>query len=167
MGTLPKHGSVEATTAATPDQVWDVLADVTRTGEWSHEAVGAEWLAGATVATPGARFRGGNRQGRTRWSRTCEVVAAEAPRRFRFRTVPSPVYRDSTLWTFELQPVGGGTRITQRFEVLQLNPVLERLFHALLPAHRDRTAALQGDLERLAAVAAGSTGDPGQRTPVR
>src|SRR5690606_25856985 len=97
--------------------------------------------------------RGANRNGPTRWSRTCEVLTAEAPRTFRFRTIPSPVYRDSTAWTFELVPQGGGTRITQRFEVLSINPVLDRLFYALIPAHRDRLAALEGDLRRLAAVA--------------
>lgn len=167
MGTLPKQGSVDVVAAATPEQVWAVLADVTRTGEWSHEAVGADWLDGATAATPGARFRGRNRQGRTRWSRECEVVAAEAPRRFRFRTVPSPIYRDSTLWTFELAPVEGGTRITQRFEVFQIHPLLDRLFYAVMRDHRDRTEALRGDLERLAAVAARTAEDPGRRTPVR
>lgn len=167
MGTLPKHGSVEAIAAATPEEVWAVLADVTRTGEWSHEAVGADWIDGATGATPGARFRGRNRQGRTRWSRTCEVVAAEAPRRFRFRTVPTRIFRDSTLWTFDLAPVAGGTRITQHYEVLQLHPLLDRLFYALMPAHRDRSAALQEDLERLAAAATRAAGDPGRRTPVR
>lgn len=165
MGTLPKHGSVEATTAATPDQVWDVLADVTRTGEWSHETVGAEWLDGATTATPGARFRGRNEKGRTRWSRTCEVVAAEPGRHLQFRTIPSRLYRDSTLWTFELEPVAGGTRITQRYEVLEINPVLERIFYVVMPAHRDRSAALRADVERLG-DAATRTLHPG-RTGVR
>lgn len=166
MGTLPKHGSVEVTTTASPEQVWTVLADITRTGEWSHETVAGEWIGGAVGAAPGARFRGRNDAGRFRWARECEVVTAEPGRRFEFRTVDTRRYPDSTRWTFDLEPVaGGGTRITQRFEVLRLNPVLDRLFYAVLPPHRDRSAALRADLERLGSVAAGTV--PEQRTHVR
>lgn len=165
MGTLPRQGSVEVTTTATPEQVWAVLADVTRTGEWSHETMSGEWLDGATAAVPGARFRGRNDAGRFRWARQCEVVAVEPPRRFSFRTVPTRRYPDSTRWSFELEPVDGGTRITQRFDVLKLHPALDRLFYAILPPHRDRAAALRADLERLGAVAAGEV--PEERTHVR
>jgi uncharacterized protein YndB with AHSA1/START domain len=166
MGTLPKHGAAEATSTAAPEQVWAVLADVTRTGEWSHETVGAEWIDGSTDAVAGARFRGRNEQGRRRrWTRVCEVVEADAPRRLRFRTVPTRWFRDSSMWTFDLEPVDGGTRIRQRFDVLRINPLLDRFFHATMPAHRDRTAALRQDLERLAAVAAGERTQ--RRTDVR
>lgn len=164
MGTLPKRGSVEVVTPATPGQVWVVLSDVTRTGEWSHETVASEWVDGATGPVVGARFRGRNEAGRFRWGRVCEIVTLEPERGLQFRTIPTRRYPDSTMWTFELSPADGGTRIVQRFEVLKLHPVLDRLFHALLPPHRDRTDALRGDLERLGAVAAGSTGP---RTSVR
>lgn len=167
MGRLFKQGEVAVESTASPEAIWKVLTDVTRTGEWSHETVGATWVDGATGPVAGARFRGANRQGRTRWTRTCEVLAADAPRTFRFRTIPTRLYRDSTMWTFELSPHAGGTRITQRFDVLKLNPVLERLFYALIPAHRDRSAALTEDLGRLAARAeAESTGRrPDEATP--
>lgn len=153
MGTLPKHGEVSVESTASAGAIWAVLTDVTRTGEWSHETVGATWLGGATAAEPGARFRGSNKQGRTRWSRTCEVLEVDAPRTFRFRTVPTRLFPDSSMWTFELTPQPGGTRITQRFGVLKLNPILDRLFYAVLPAHRDRSEALREDLHRLAAAA--------------
>jgi hypothetical protein len=157
MGKLPRSGSVDVTTAASPQQVWAVLADVTSAGDWSHETRGAMWLDGASAPFPGARFTGLNGKGRTRWARTCEVLVAEPARLLSWRTVPSRLYRDSTRWTYELEPVeGGGTRIIQRFEVLRLGALAERLFYALIPAHRDRTAALRGDLEQLAAVAAGA-----------
>lgn len=38
--------------------------------------------------------------------------------------------------------------------MLRLNPVVDRLFYLCNPAHRDRTEALQGDLQRLGEVAA-------------
>lgn len=153
MGTLPKHSEVSVESTAAPEAIWKVLTDVTRTGEWSHETISVAWLDGATAAAPGVRFRGANKQGRNRWSRTCEVLDVDAPRTFRFRTVPTWLYRDSSMWTFELTPQAGGTRITQRYDVIKLNPVLDRLFYALLPPHRDRSDALRDDLRRLAAAA--------------
>jgi hypothetical protein len=141
---------------ATPEQVWAVLADVTRTGEWSHETEGSEWLDGDTTAAAGARFRGRNRNGRQRWSRVCEMLTVGAPSVISWRTVPSRIYPDSTRWTYEITAVDGGCRITQTFEVLKLNPILDRLFYALIPAHRDRSAALADDVRNLGAVARAS-----------
>jgi uncharacterized protein YndB with AHSA1/START domain len=154
MGTLARSGSVEVEVPASPEQVWALLTDVTRTGEWSHETHRGEWLDGASAAVPGARFRGANQQGRTRWSRVCEVVTVERPQRVSWRTVPTRLYPDSSLWTFDITPTEEGCRIRQSFEVLKLNPVLDRLFYLVLPAHRDRSAALAADVERLGQVAA-------------
>jgi uncharacterized protein YndB with AHSA1/START domain len=153
MGTLPMQGQVEAVTDAPIDAVWNLVTDITRTGEWSHETMSADWVDGATHAVPGARFKGRNKQGRTRWSRTCEVLAAE-PYEFRFRTVPTRLYADSTEWTFTLTAAGTQTQIEQRFQVTKLNPMLSRLLFALIPAHRDRSDALRQDVVRLGAAAA-------------
>ena len=68
--------------------------------------------------------------------------------------MPSRLYPDSTVWTFTVEPTAAGTRIEQRFEVRKLNPVIDRIFYALIPQHRDRSQALLLDLERLAEVAA-------------
>ena len=154
MGTLPRQGTATAEVAATPAQVWELLADVTRTGEWGHESQSGQWLEGATTAEPGARFQGRNRRGRTKWNRVCEVLEADAPHRISWRTVPSRIYNDSTRWTYELEPTEHGCRITQRFELLSIGPIMDRLFYALIPAHRDRSEALQADLVRLGEVAA-------------
>jgi hypothetical protein len=160
MGTLPKNGSASVETTATPAQVWALLADIDRAGEWSHETQGGEWLDGASAAVPGARFRGRNRQGRTKWSRVCEVIAADEPNAISWRTVPSRLYNDSTRWTYELEPTDTGCRITQRFEVLSIGPILDRLFYVLVPAHRDRSEALRADLVRLGEVASGAVVSP-------
>src|SRR5262249_53232942 len=69
-----------------------VVADVTRTGEWSHECLQVSWLGGGTAAAPGARFRGRNRAGWWRWSRTCEVLAVDPPRQIAWRTIPTPLF---------------------------------------------------------------------------
>lgn len=52
---------------------------------------------------------------------------------------------------------GGGTRIIQRFEILRLHPLVDRLFYLCIPEHRDRTEALRGDLERLGEAAGAAT----------
>jgi hypothetical protein len=154
MGTLRRQGRVEAVTEANPEDVWAVVSDVTRIGEWSHECHGATWLDGATTARPGARFIGSNRTGRTRWSRTNEVVVADAPRELAWVTVPTWLYRDSTRWRITLEPHPGGTRIVQTYEVLRLGPLVDRLLYLCVPAHRDRMPALAADVRRLGDVAA-------------
>ena len=94
-----------------------------------------------------------NRVGRVRWARTNEVVTADRPRTFAWRTLPTAFYRDSTRWTITCEPVDGGTRIAQRFEVLALSAFMARVIYVVTPAHRDRSAALRHDLERLGALA--------------
>jgi uncharacterized protein YndB with AHSA1/START domain len=155
MGTLPRSGRCEVATTASPDTVWAIVSDVTRVGEWSHECNGAEWVDGATTARPGARFRGRNRVGRAKWARVSEIVIADPPREISWRTVPTRLYPDSTVWTITVEPAeGGGSTIVQRFQVVKINPFAERLFYLLVPQHRDRSAALRGDIERLGARAA-------------
>jgi len=154
MGTLPRNGTVTIEVDATPQQVWDLLTDVTRSGEWSHETRGGEWLDGATGPVPGARFRGRNQNGRSKWTRQCEVLTSDPGRSISWRTVPSAIYRDSTVWTYELEPTERGCRITQRFEVVKLGPIIDRILYAIVPAHRDRSEALAGDVRSLGEHAA-------------
>ena len=143
---------VTVTVEAAIDEVWDVVRDVTRVGEWSHECVGAEWLAGADAPGPGVRFRGRNCAGVFRWGRVCEVVSAD-PYELVWVTVPTRRYPDSSEWRITLAGVEAGTRISQQFRVLRAPRVLALLYALMIPAHRDRTAALVEDLTRLGAVA--------------
>lgn len=129
--------------------VWDLVADPTRTGEWSVECRGAEWLDGATTPVAGARFRGRNRRNGTRWSRVCELLEVDAPRRLVWRTMPTRLLPDSTRWEFELVSNGVGSTLTERMQVLHIPSLYDRLFAAMLPQHRDRTADLQADLRRI------------------
>jgi hypothetical protein len=155
MGTLPKHGRVEVIADAPVEAVWNVLVDLTRTGEWSHECNGIEWEGGATHAVPGARFRGRNRQGRSKWSRQCEITVVDDERQLTWRTIPTAIYRDSTDWSIRLEPIESGarTRIAQTYDVTKIGPVLDRIFYLIVPAHRDRLAALTEDMQRLGALA--------------
>jgi hypothetical protein len=154
MGTLIRTVTVEAHADTTPDQVWAVVADVTRTGEWSHECAVVELLDGATHVAPGARFRGRNRIGRRRWSRVNEVLSVDAPRELAWRTVPTRRFPDSTVWRIRVEAdPAGGTRVVQSYEVVKLNPVVDRLLYLVTPTHRDRRPALAADMQRLCELA--------------
>ena len=157
MGRLPRSGRCEVATTASPEAVWTVVGDPTRVGEWSHECGSAEWIDGATAARPGARFRGRNRVGKSRWTRVNEVVRASAPHELAWRTVPAWCYPDSTIWTITVAPEADSnrTRITERYEVVKLSAIADRLIWQFVPVHRDRTDALAGDLQRIGDVARG------------
>ena len=148
---VQKAGRNEVVVDAPIDAVWDVVRDVTRVGEWSHECVSASWLGGATAAVPGARFRGRNRQGLLRWGRVCEVRTAE-PYEFSWHTVPTTFYPDSSEWRIRLEEDDGGTRIEQTFRVIRAPKVLDVVYATILPVHRDRSEALTDDLRRLGEV---------------
>lgn len=146
------HNTVTVTVSADIDEVWEVVSDVTRVGEWSHECLAAQWLGSSTSSAAGARFRGRNRAGMFRWGRVCEIVSAE-PYELVWFTVPTVLFPDSSEWRITLDRVDGGTRIAQQFHVLRAPKVLSVLYALLIPAHRDRTAALIDDLERLGTAA--------------
>src|SRR4029079_11748817 len=92
--------------------------------------------AGAVV---GARCRGRNKVGLVRWGRACEITVADPPRRFSYRT-GGGWGGDSTEWTFDLEPVGSGTRIVQSFRVLSLPRWADVVICLLVPEHQDRRA---------------------------
>ena len=152
---VQRRGAPSVVVDADIESVWAVVRDPTRVGEWSHECVAAQWIGGADEARPGARFRGRNAQGLVRWGRVCEILRAD-PHELVFRTVPTRTYPDSTVWSLRLTTHGQGTTIEQRFEVVK-GSKLEWLYVTLLPAHRDRSAALERDLRRLGEVAGATT----------
>jgi Hemerythrin HHE cation binding domain/Polyketide cyclase / dehydrase and lipid transport len=154
--TIPRTGLVETVVAAPIDAVWEVVSDVTRVGEWSHECRRVEWLDGATGAVPGARFRGTNKAGGWTWSRTNEVVVTDEPRTLVWRTVPTLLFPDSSEWRIELEPADGGTRITQSYKVVRAPALLAHLYAVIVPSHRDRRAGLSDDLRRLGELAQGT-----------
>lgn len=154
MSQVQKRSRVEVVVDAPVQEVWQVVSDVTRIGEWSHECHGAAWLGEADrAAAPGARFRGRNRARWVRWSRTCEIVSVDPPREIVWRTVPTLLFPDSTQWRIELEPAGDGTLIRQSFRVLRAPWLLDRLYARLIPSHQDRDERLAEDLARIGPAA--------------
>ena len=153
---IATHGHVSAEVAATPEQIWTVLGDPTRAGEWSHEAVGGQWLDGADRAVAGARFQGRSHARIFGWRRDCLITVAEPNSRLTWRT-RGGIGHDATEWRYTLEPSAVGTRITQDFTVLACSRWWARLIALLVPAHRGRADALTEDLRRLGQVAATQT----------
>ncbi|MFP5370827.1 MAG: SRPBCC family protein [Actinomycetes bacterium] len=133
-----RTGGASVTVRADPALLWSMVADITRMGEWSPENRGGEWLDGATGAVVGARFKGHNRRGRSRWSTTCEVTEAEPGRSFAFRTGSS-----KTLWRYRFEPAEGGTLVTESFEMEKPLGVFSRWLTRVTTGVTDR----RGDME--------------------
>ena len=107
---------VSTTIAAPPDELYAMVSDVTRMGEWSPECRRCVWVRGSRGPQAGARFRGYNRKGWRWWWTEAEVVEATPGARFAFdvRSFRLPVAR----WSYEFRPVDGGaaTEVTERWE---------------------------------------------------
>lgn len=113
------EASIEIT--ASPEAVYDLVSDVTRMGEWSPENVGADWRDGAT-GQAGDWFDGHNRSGEREWTRGCEVARADRASDFTF--VVMGVEENCTWWSYEMEPVDGGTRLTERWWIVNKTPAM-------------------------------------------
>lgn len=98
--------------AASPDTVYDLVSDVTRTGEWSPICKECWWDEGASGRV-GDWFKGRNVTPNRTWETRSEVVAAERGREFAW--IVGGTY---VRWGYELEPAGTGTRLTERWEFL-------------------------------------------------
>lgn len=90
-----------------PEEVYDLVSDVTRTGEWSPVCTACWWDDGAGPH-PGAWFTGHNEVPGRVWETRSQVVAARPGQEFAWM-----VGEGYVRWGFELEPVDGGTRLTQ------------------------------------------------------
>lgn len=136
---------------AAPDVIYDLVADVTRMGQWSPECVACEWVDGATGPAVGARFRGRNRRGLARWSNRPRVVTAERGREFSF-VATDPIGRDMTKWTYRLEPTSSGTDVTESFEMVHSIPLYIRLSDRWLMGIKDRQIDLEANMRRTLAA---------------
>jgi uncharacterized protein YndB with AHSA1/START domain len=111
--------TAEEVTAARPELVWDLVADVTRVGEWSPECIRAAWLGEPSRPQPGARFTGYNRlPNGFEYGVTCVVTEADRPRAFAWAVLDDSgdPARPSSSWRYRIDPLpGGGSRVRQRF----------------------------------------------------
>jgi hypothetical protein len=101
---------------ATPEAVYDLVADITRTPELSPEVVSCTWLDGATTAAVGARFKARNKVQRgPSWSNKPVVTVADRGRQFAFTR--TEVGGGTMRWSYLLEPDGEGTLVTEAYEL--------------------------------------------------
>jgi Polyketide cyclase / dehydrase and lipid transport len=132
---------------APPEEVYDLVADVTRMGEWSPECQQGEWLNGATGPAVGASFKGKNRHGRARWSTSPRVVVADRGHEFAF-VVPDSSGRDTVRWTYRFEATDSGTDVTESYEVLRDLPKLFLLSFRWVMGVKDRPADLEVNMQK-------------------
>lgn len=99
---------------APPAAVYDVVSDVTRTGEWSPVCRRAEWEEPGRTGE-GARFLGHNDDGTRQWTTTSTVVTARPGEEFTWEVGQSFVR-----WSYLMRPTedGSATVLTHAWEVL-------------------------------------------------
>ena len=129
------QGAVTVHVDASPECVYALVSDVTRMGDWSPETHRCRWV-GTEGPVPGARFKGHNRRGRARWSNTLVVVSAEPGHEFSFRrdVLPCGVCD----WRYSMELEGGGTRLTESYEVVKPDWRITNWFNGILLGVADR-----------------------------
>jgi uncharacterized protein YndB with AHSA1/START domain len=159
MKASPIAVSVSREIAAPPRHVYDLISDVPQMSRYSPETVETRWLDGATTATVGARFRGVNALGSTRWVTKPTVTAATPGRLFAFR-VPSGA---RSTWTYQLDPTDVGTLVTESLVTERPMPAFVR-FLIRRAGVQDRTEHLRGGmsttLDRLSEAAVSAESAP-------
>jgi hypothetical protein len=81
---------VERTIRAEAAELYDLVSDLPRMGEWSPENTGGTWVNGAEGPVVGARFKGSNRSGRFRWHTDVVVTVASPGEEFAFDVTLGP-----------------------------------------------------------------------------
>ncbi|MEU9204874.1 SRPBCC family protein [Streptomyces sp. NPDC048332] len=112
--------------STSPQEIYRVISDLGRSGDWSPECLGGEWVSGAPGAV-GSVFRGENLRSeevvawapvvRGTWFTESEVVAAEPGRTFSWAMRDSAGRKQQSVWGFDIEPLGSDIVLTHRFRM--------------------------------------------------
>src|SRR3954454_15686943 len=98
---------VERYIEASPEALYALVSDVTRTPEYSPEIKRVTWIKGATGPVVGARFKAINKAGRgPAWPNKPVVLTAEPGREFAFSR--TEVGGGTVVWRYTFTPEGTG-----------------------------------------------------------
>lgn len=100
--------------ALPPAELYELVSDVTRTGEWSPVCKECWWDEDATGPEVGAWFIGRNVQAEREWQTRSQVVAAEPGRTFAWE-----VNGGWVRWGYTLESEAAGTRLTESWAFLE------------------------------------------------
>jgi uncharacterized protein YndB with AHSA1/START domain len=108
-GTVSDALRAEIEIAAPPAEVWKVVSDVRRTGEWSPECIR---VVPVGTVRAGSWLVGLNRRGRVRWATVSRIRRFEPG-----REIAWDVRTNGSRWAYRLEPAGTGTRLIETREV--------------------------------------------------
>jgi len=161
---IRKHQE-SVTVEAPAEMLYDLVSDITRTGEWSPVCTACWWDDEAESGQVGAWFTGHNELPHKTWETRSEVVVAERGREFAW-VVGGSLVR----WGFTLAAAEKGTTLTESWEFLPGGIAMfeEKFGDEAHVQITDRTQqALDGIPRTLAAIkriveSATDAGDPAQ-----
>ena len=147
--------SVSRHIEASPEALYALISDVTRTPEYSPEVVKCTWKKGATGPAVGARFKAINHAGRVPdWPNSPVVTVAEPGRAFAFER--TEIGGGTIEWRYTFEPQGTGTLVTESYTVLKKVNALGWFIIDTLAGLKDRRTDLNvgmtTSLERIAAI---------------
>jgi hypothetical protein len=96
--------------ARSPEELYDLISDVTRMGEWSPICRACWWDEGDGPQV-GAWFNGRNETPSRTWETRSQVVVAERGREFSFEVGGGWVR-----WSYFFAPADGGSTLTENWE---------------------------------------------------
>ena len=111
MTNLPTSHQDSIHVEVSPEDLYDLISDVTRTGEWSPVCASCWWDEDAEVGQVDAWFTGHNETASRTWETRSQVVAADRGREFAW-IVGGNLVR----WGFRLSPAESGTTLTETWE---------------------------------------------------
>ncbi len=146
--------SVSLDIDADADQLYAMVSDLPRIGEWSPECERVEWDGDVTAPVEGTEFVGFNAVGpgrRIRYKRHGTVLTAEAGKAFSFITDEGG--KPSTAWHYTFEPLGEGrTRVTEAYEVRWI-PIWARILDVPTNRHKELLEGMRTTLDRLKTIA--------------
>lgn len=86
-------------------KVWGLISDLRRMPQWSPQC---RWMKPFGPVRQGTRTLNLNRRNRMFWPTTCTLVEIVPDRKLAFR-----VDTNNTIWSYELEPAGEGTRVIE------------------------------------------------------
>ena len=107
----PLTQSVSIIIERAPEEVYDMVADVTRMGEWSPVCKACWWEEGDGPSV-GAVFAGRNETPDRTWETKNKIVAADRGTEFAWEVLGT-----HARWGYTFAPVDGGTEVTERWDL--------------------------------------------------
>ena len=139
---------------APAEELYGMVSDLPRIGEWSPECERVEWEGDVSVPVADTTFMGHNTVGpgrRIRYSRHGRVLVADPGREFAFITDEGG--RESTVWRYRFEPLADDrTRVTESYEVRWI-PTWARILDVPTNRHKELVKGMRTTLERLKATA--------------